>query len=77
VKVVQDELDADEGEAQRQPGGEVDEAVEQARDEEVEGLQAKQREGVGGEDDEPRWSACSARFPLIDRVRESPVGLLP
>ena len=52
MRPVQHELDADEGEDQRQAGREIDEPVQQPGDEEVERAQAEQREGVGGEDDE-------------------------
>src|SRR5947208_7136824 len=51
VQEVKDELHADEGEDQRQPGGEVDKTVEQAGDQEEQSPQAEQRERVGDEDD--------------------------
>ena len=49
---VQQELDADECQDQREAGGQVDEPVQEAGDEEVQGAQAQQCERVGGEDDE-------------------------
>ena len=49
---MQDQLDADEGEDQREAGGQVDQPVQQARDQEEQRAQAEQGERVGGEDDE-------------------------
>ena len=52
VQGVNDELEADEAENDRQAVVEVDESVEQPVDEEVELAQAQQGEGVRGEDQE-------------------------
>jgi len=52
VQGVNDELEADEAEDDRQAVVEVDESVEQPVNEEVELAQAQQGEGVGGEDQE-------------------------
>ena len=52
VQGVQDQLDADEGQDRRQAVGEVDQAVQQSVDQEVQLAQAHQRERRGGEDDE-------------------------
>ena len=49
---VNDKLEADEAEDDRQTVVEVDEPVEQSVDEEVELTQSQQREGIGGEDQE-------------------------
>lgn len=50
MEEVQDELDPDEGENQGEGSREVHEPVEQAGNEEEQGTQAKQREGIGHED---------------------------
>ena len=49
VHGVQDQLDADEGQQEGQAVGQVDQALQQAADEEVELAQAHQREDVGRE----------------------------
>ena len=51
VQPVQDQLDADEGQDQRQPRRQVDQPVQQALDEEEQRPQAEQRERVRREDD--------------------------
>jgi len=51
VQGVEQQLDADEGEDDRQALGQVHEALEQTRDEEVQLTQAEQRERVRREDD--------------------------
>ena len=48
---VQDQLDADEGQQHGQPDRQVDQALEQPADEEVELTQAHEGEDVGGEDE--------------------------
>ena len=52
VQGVDDELETDEAEDDRQPVVEVDEPVEQSVDEEVQLAQPQKGEGVGGEDQE-------------------------
>ena len=51
VSEVQYELDADEGQDHGQAGGEVDETVQQARDEKEQGAEPEQRKRVGDEHD--------------------------
>ena len=82
---MEHQLDADEREDERQPGGEIDEPVQQAGDEEEQRAQAEQGEGVGGEDDErlammPKTAGIESSakrmsvLPMASRTRKSGVS---
>ena len=70
MRPVQHQLDADESEDQRKPGGEVDQPVEQALDQEEQRPQAEQCERVGGEDDVDLLSDPEHRRDRIEREQD-------
>ena len=67
---VQDQLDADEAEQERQPVGQVDQALQQPADEEVELAQAHQREDVRGEDDVGVLGQAVDRRDRVEREQQ-------